>query len=68
MELDVSTKKGIDNMTYRAMLELWRTAPMGHHLFQGQIGKYFKDIMNEKRKQIGQDGHVAFSKSIGWDK
>ena len=66
--MDVSAaKKQIDAMEYEDMLELWRNAPVGHPLFQGEIGTYYADAMKAKREQVGQAAHVAASKFIGWN-
>jgi len=59
-------KRQIDNMSYKSMLLLWRTAPIGHPMFQGEIGEYYSKVMNKKRKEVGNAAHVAASKSIGW--
>lgn len=59
-------KTTIDGMSYESMLSLWRHAPAGHHLFQGDVGKYFADVMKKKREEVGHDAHVRASKSIGW--
>ena len=56
----------IDEMSYESMLSLWRFAPSGHPMFQGETGEYFAKVMAEKRDQIGNNAHVAISKSIGW--
>lgn len=60
-------KKRIDDMDYESMLSLWRNAPIGHPMFQGEIGKYFSEVMAKKRDEVGNDAHVAASKSIGWN-
>ena len=59
-------KKRINEMDYESMLSLWRNAPSGHPLFQGEVGDYYLKVMTEKRKQIGNEAHVAASKKIGW--
>lgn len=58
-------KQKIDNMGYESMLSLWRSAPAGHPMFQGDIGQYYSQVMAEKRKQVGNAEHVRASKSIG---
>lgn len=60
-------KKTIDGMSYEAMLSLWRNAPVGHPMFQGDTGNYYTEIMKQKRKEVGDAGHVAASKSVGWE-
>lgn len=59
-------KKSIDKMSYESMLSLWRFAPAGHPMFQGDTGEYYSKVMQEKREQIGNKAHVATSKSIGF--
>lgn len=64
--MDSDTKQWIDNATYKDLLERWRFTPLGDPLFQGETGSYFRKVMAEKKQQVGQAGHVAASKSIGW--
>ena len=61
-------KKQIDEMSYESMLRLWRNAPSGDPMFQGETGIYYKEVMFRKRDEVGPDAHVAASKSIGWRK
>lgn len=65
--MNEKTKKQIDDMSYESMLALWRNAPAGHPMFQGEIGQYYKEAMTKKRNDVGADAHVAASKAIGWD-
>lgn len=60
-------KETIDNMDYESMLSLWRNAPSGHPMFQGETGDYYSKVMAEKRSSVGNAAHVAASKSIGWE-
>lgn len=60
-------RESIDNMNYESMLRLWRNAPSGHHMFQGDTGNYYSKVMAEKRQQVGQGAHVVTSKNIGWE-
>ena len=57
-------KKYIDAMSYEEMLCLWRNAPSGHELLQGEVGTYFSEVMNKKKQTAD---HVSASKSIGWE-
>lgn len=59
-------KKWIDNATYEQLLSRWRFAPAGSPWFQGEIGEYYQKVMEEKRKEVGDAGHVQASKKIGW--
>ena len=56
----------IDNMTYRELLSKWRFAPTGDPLLQGDIGKYYSKVMNEKKELLTDGEHSRISKSIGW--
>jgi len=59
-------KKWIDNATYEELLSRWRFSPAGSAWFQGEIGDYYQKVMKEKRKEVGDAGHVQASKKIGW--
>lgn len=59
-------KKTIDEMSYTQMLSLWRFAPVGHPMFEGDTGEYFSKVMKEKKEKVGAAGHTAASKLIGW--
>ena len=58
----------IDSASYEALLSKWRFAPSGDPFFQGEIGKYYGDVMARKRSEVGDGAHVAASKSIGWER
>jgi DNA helicase IV len=60
-------KEWIDNADYEELLSKWRFAPVGDPFFQGETGDYYSKKMAEKRYEIGYEGHVRASKSIGWD-
>jgi len=62
------TKKEIDNMDYESMLSLWRFAPVGHPMFQGEIGDYYTKVMREKQSQLANGEHARISKEIGWER
>lgn len=59
-------KSLIDGMSYQAMLRTWRFADSENPLIQGETGKYFSRVMTKKRLEVGEEGHVAASKEIGW--
>ena len=61
-----NTKASIDSMDYESMLSLWRNAPVGHHMFQGETGDYYSKVMAEKRIAVGPVEHTRASKSIGF--
>ena len=59
-------KAWIDAATYRQLLERWRRAPAGDQMFAGPAGQYYAEVMARKKQEVGQEGHVSASKSIGW--
>jgi hypothetical protein len=59
-------KKCIDSMDYESMLRLWRFAPIGHPMFQGELGQYYAEAMNRKREEVCNEEQVRISKEIGW--
>jgi hypothetical protein len=64
---DADDYQKIDNMPYQSMLALWRNAPSGHPWFQyGPVFDYFDQSMKKKRALVGDAGHTAASKNIGW--
>lgn len=65
--IDDSVKNTIDSMDYESMLDLWRNAPSGHPMFQGEIGIYFGEVMKNKRNNLTQAQQVSASKNIGWN-
>jgi len=54
-------RKHIDEMSRYDMAKLWRFAPAGHPLFQGDTGKYFAEVFTAKGGMSPQ-----ISKSLGW--
>ena len=65
--MNEETKKSIDSMDYESMLSLWRFAKVGHPMFQGETGKYFNKVMNEKRDALTDEERVQASKNVGWN-
>lgn len=59
--LDETQKKQIDALPRLEMARLWRFAPTGEPLLQGDAGAYFK-------QRFGELGGFspAISKAIGW--
>jgi len=60
-------KRWIDNATYTDLLGKWRFAVAGDPFFVGEVGEYYQKVMAEKRQQVGDAGHTAASKNIGWE-
>ena len=61
-------KKQIDEMSYEAMLSLWRYSSPGYYMFLGETSDYFARVMQEKRDKELASNRVAISKQIGWKK
>lgn len=64
--MTAAEQKQIDDMDYESMLRLWRSAPAGHPMFQGETGRYYSEVMAAKRTEVGSAAHVRASKKIGW--
>jgi len=58
-------KAWIDSVTYEELLRKWRFAPSGDPMFQGKLGKYYKDKMAQRRDEIPHEEQVRASKNIG---
>ena len=56
-------KQRIDAMTQVEMARLWRFAPIGDPILQGETGHYFI----QRFRELGGFS-PAISKAIGWDK
>lgn len=59
-------KERIDAMTYEELLRHWRYAPSGDPLFKGETGKYYHQVMEQKRKPLTDKERLAVSKKIGF--
>lgn len=63
--LNDGDKKWIDEAPYAIMLKRWRTAPLGDDIFCGVTGKYYAEVMQQKREAITDNQYVEISKNIG---
>lgn len=61
--MNAELKQWIDNASYEQLLSNWRFHPPGHEMFQGEIGAYYAQVMEQKRDQCDP---VQASKNIGW--
>ena len=59
-------KRAIRRMTYEELLRLWRFAPAGDAMFQGENCDYVRDVLGRKRAEIGTSGAIEVSKRVGW--
>lgn len=66
-DIDPERKEWIDNAPYQELLSRWRHDPLGSDWFQGNLGSYFKNKLEERRAEITPSEHVAASKNIGWE-
>lgn len=55
-------KQRIDNMTRSQLCYMWRFAPVGEPLLQGDTGDYFAKVLKDKG---GFSPEI--SKDIGWN-
>lgn len=63
----LSIKEWIDNASYVELLRKWRFSKSGDPFFQGEIGEYYKEKMEEVKKSLPHSEVVAASKRVGWD-
>jgi hypothetical protein len=56
----------IDNASYEDLFRKWRFAPAGDPFFQGDVGKYYSEVMVKRRKEVGPEEHTRISKRLGW--
>lgn len=60
-------KDWIDRASYQQLLGKWRFAPVGDPYFTTpEVYEHFQEAMKRKRAEVGDGGHVAASKSLGW--
>ena len=57
----------IDGASYEDLLRKWRFEPIGSPWFTDKCATYFESAMRRARASAGVDGHVAASKSVGWE-
>jgi len=57
-------RKQIDAMTQIEMARLWRFHPVGHPIFQGETGAYFKKVFFEEKGGFTP----AISRELGWER
>lgn len=63
---EIEMKHWIDNANYEELLRKNRFSEAGSEYFQGEIGRYYLQVMADKKRQVGNEEHVAASKRIGW--
>lgn len=67
MTINNTIKNWIDNANYLQLLEKWRNAPLGDPYFQGEEGKYYRKVMEQRKAALSQQEQVSTSKQIGWN-
>jgi len=63
----IEQKKWIETASYKQLLAKYRFAPIGDPFFCESTGDHFQKIMRIRRQMVGDEGHVAASKALGWD-
>lgn len=61
-------KQWIDKASYFDLLAKWRYAPAGEQIFQGESGRYYAEVLERRRSEIGGAEHSRISREIGWRK
>lgn len=64
--MEKEMKNWIDNSDYESLLKKWRFAIAGDMFFQGEIGKYYSNVMFRKRNELDSAEQVRISKAVGW--
>ncbi len=59
-------KAWIDKASYVSLLKKWRFEPSGSPWFEGEVAKYYEEVMFKKKLEIGDAAAVRASKDIGW--
>jgi len=59
-------KKWIDEASYTKLLQRSRFALPGDPIFRGTSGKYYAEILKQRRSEVGGAEHIRVSKEIGW--
>lgn len=68
MKLTEERKQKIDNLSYKSLLTVWRSATEDNKWVQGETGDYWsKRLMKLRTQPGGEDLHKKISKEIGWD-
>ena len=56
----------IDSANYIQLLERWRFNTSDDTIFHGESGKYYAEVMDQRKREIGQRAAVEASKLVGW--
>lgn len=64
--MEKEIKEWIDNADYESLLKKWRFAPVGDVFFQGELGKYYSNVMLRKKNELDNAEQVRISKAVGW--
>jgi hypothetical protein len=63
------SKNWIDNASYEELLTKWRFAEAGDDFFKGEVGKYYEQVMKQKKEEgesTDSSFHIKISKRIGF--
>lgn len=64
-KLTAELKAEIDSYDYLTLLRLWRFGAVGHDLFIGETGDYFREQLFKKKAALSNGEQVAASKNVG---
>ena len=56
-------KAWIDGAAYESLLSKWRFHPAGDPMFTGETGKYYGEVLAQRRTALGPAVHTAASKT-----
>lgn len=65
--IDPAHKEWIDRANYTELLSRWRFASSGDSAFEGETGEYYIEVMKRRREEVGPEGAVLASKTVGWE-
>lgn len=57
-------KEWIDNASYEELLTHWRFAPVEDPFFQGEMGIYFQQVMEQKKLEIPLEERAKINKRV----
>lgn len=67
MQMTPELKLIVDTASYLDLLRIWRFAPIGDDITEGESGKYISQRMIAMRAEPGgNDLHCRCSRALGW--
>jgi hypothetical protein len=65
---DERMRAWIDGASYEDLLRKWRFSPSGDPMLMGEVGTYYKTVMDRRGLELSAEERVAISKRIGWER